>query len=155
MIEQLFLIILSLHFKKLSNMTTPTILYLASALITDQDNRLLTVRKKTSTYYMMAGGKIEKGETPEQALVRELKEELNLTVNTNELTLLGTHSTEAVNEKNTIVKAHIYHIIINHQTLEVASEIAEAKWLTRETYKETKLAHLLEEFSVPIWLSLF
>lgn len=104
---------------------------------------------------MMAGGKIEKGETPEQALIRELNEELNLVVIPEDIKLLGTHSTNAVNETNTIVTAHIYHIIIADTDITVSSEIAEAKWLTKENYKETKLAHLLEEFSIPIWLKLF
>ena len=135
-------------------MTKPNTLYLASALITDKDNRLLTVRKKTSAYYMMAGGKIEKGESPEQALIRELDEELNLTVTSEDLTLLGTHSTTAVNEPNTIVTAHIYHLILENKNVQPAAEIAEIKWLTKHTYQNTKLAHLLEEFSIPIWLDL-
>lgn len=103
---------------------------------------------------MMAGGKIEKGETPEQALIRELQEELSLTITTNEIKLLGTHSTTAVNEANTIVTAHIYHIIVNNTEIQPASEIEEIKWLTIDNYQETKLAHLLKEFSLPIWLKL-
>ncbi|MDR0230280.1 MAG: NUDIX domain-containing protein [Flavobacteriaceae bacterium] len=131
-----------------------TTIHLASALITDKNNRLLTVRKKTSTYYMMAGGKIELGETPEQALIRELNEELNLIITSKDIKLLGTHTTKAVNEVNTTVTAHIYHLIIDDANIVVSAEIAEAKWLTKENYTETKLAHLLEEFSIPIWLRL-
>ncbi|KUF44009.1 MAG: NUDIX domain-containing protein [Myroides sp.] len=136
-------------------MNTPNTIYLASALITDKNNRLLTVRKKTSTYYMMAGGKLELGETPEQALIRELNEELHLIITSKDIKLLGTHTTKAVNEANTIVTAHIYHLVIDDMNITVSAEIAEAKWLTQENYKETKLAHLLEEFSIPIWLRLF
>lgn len=135
-------------------MTKPNILYLASALITDKDNRLLTVRKTASTYYMMAGGKIEKGESPEQTLIRELNEELNLTITSEDIILLGTHSTTAVNEPDTIVTAHIYHLIVSNTDLQPAAEIAEVKWLTKDTYQNTKLAHLLEEFSIPKWLDL-
>ncbi|MGL4583434.1 MAG: NUDIX hydrolase [Flavobacterium sp.] len=134
-------------------MTKPNILYLASALITDKDNRLLTVRKTTSTYYMMAGGKIEEGESPEQTLIRELNEELNLTITSEDITLLGTHSTTAVNEPNTIVTAHIYHLIVSDTNLQPGAEIAEVKWLTKDTYQNTKLAHLLEEFSIPKWFA--
>lgn len=136
-------------------MTTLNTLFLASALITDKNNRLLTVRKKTSTYYMMAGGKLESRETPEQALIRELSEELNLTISSKDIKLLGTHTTKAVNEANTIVTAHIYHLILEDTDITVSAELAEAKWLTKENYTETKLAHLLEEFSIPIWLSWF
>lgn len=133
-------------------MSKPDNIYLASALITDKDNRLLTVRKTTSTYYMMAGGKIEQGESPIQALIRELHEELSITISSEDLTLLGTHSTTAVNEPNTIVTAHIYHLVVNNANIQPAAEIAEIKWLTKDTYQSTKLAHLLSEFSIPKWL---
>lgn len=128
---------------------------LASALITDTENRLLTVRKKNSAYFMMAGGKIEHGETPIQALIRELEEELLLTVSQNSIQYLGKHSTLAVNEPNTTVNAHIYHIKLTNQIVTNSAEIEELKWLTLDNYKEVQLARLLSEFSLPIWLDLF
>lgn len=135
-------------------MITPTTIYLASALITDNNNRMLTVRKKGSQYYMMAGGKIEKGEKPIETLIREIEEELQIRITAADVSLLGTHQTNAVNEANTIVSATIFHIIINNSTIQPSSEIEEIKWLTKENYKAFKLAHLLQEFSLPIWLKL-
>lgn len=135
-------------------MITPTTIYLASALITDNNNRMLTVRKKGSQYYMMAGGKIEKGEKPIETLIREIEEELQIRITAGDASLLGTHQTNAVNEANTIVSATIFHIIINNSTIQPSSEIEEIKWLTKENYKAFKLAHLLQEFSLPIWLKL-
>lgn len=49
-------------------------------MLLNKDNHLLVVRKKGSAFYMLAGGKIEEKELPIQALIRELKEELNLVV---------------------------------------------------------------------------
>lgn len=135
-------------------MTALTTIHLASALITDSNNRMLTVRKKGSEYYMMAGGKIEKGEKPIQALIRELQEELAVQINEKDISLLGSHQTNAVNETNTIVSATIFHIIINDSHIVASSEIEEIKWLTHENFKDFKLAHLLQEFSLPIWLKL-
>lgn len=135
-------------------MTALTTIHLASALITDSNNRMLTVRKKGSEYYMMAGGKIEKGEKPIQALIRELQEELAVQINEKDISLLGSHQTNAVNETNTIVSATIFHIIINNSHIVASSEIEEIKWLTHENFKDFKLAHLLQEFSLPIWLKL-
>lgn len=129
-------------------------IYLASALITDENNCLLTVRKKTSTYYMMAGGKLEKDETPEQALLRELREELQITLTLADLSFLGQHTCEAVNETNTIVTAHIYHIQIHSSQPKASAEIAEIKWLTQTNYTTVKLARLIAEFSIPIWLKM-
>lgn len=129
-------------------------IHVASAIIVDQQNRFLTVRKKHSRYFMMAGGKIESNETPLQALVREIKEELALILKTSAITFLGTYETLAVNEKNTIVNAHIYQILLTNETVQNCAEIEEIKWLTAENYTEVKLARLLSEFSLPIWLDI-
>jgi len=49
----------------------------ASALIIDK-KKLLLVTGHNSDGYWTPGGRIEKGETPEECLKRELKEELNV-----------------------------------------------------------------------------
>jgi 8-oxo-dGTP diphosphatase len=51
---------------------------IASALLLNADNDLLVVRKKKSTFYMLPGGKVESNESYKDALLRELKEELEL-----------------------------------------------------------------------------
>ena len=54
------------------------------ALINEFDEILLSKRQKNKHlggYWEFPGGKIEKNEAPEQALVREIKEELNIDIN--------------------------------------------------------------------------
>ncbi len=57
----------------------PTLLVVAVALV-DADGRVLVSRrpegKPMAGLWEFPGGKVEKGETPEQALIRELREEL-------------------------------------------------------------------------------
>ncbi|WP_410879635.1 NUDIX hydrolase [Myroides sp. DW712] len=127
-------------------------IYLASAMITNIEGALLTVRKKGSIYYMMAGGKIEEGETPIDALIRELQEELHLRVSPDSLTYLGVHQTQAVNESNTLVHATIFHLSLDTPLLQPQAELEEVKWVTYEDYQQLPLAHLLKEFSIPLWL---
>ena len=59
----------------------PLVIVVAGALV-DADGRVLITRrpngKEMAGLWEFPGGKIEKGETPEQALIRELKEELNI-----------------------------------------------------------------------------
>ena len=62
----------------------PTVLVVAVALI-DPDGRVLIAKrpegKQLAGMWEFPGGKVESGERPEQALIRELKEELGIDVN--------------------------------------------------------------------------
>ena len=64
-------------------MTRPILLVVAAALI-DVDNRVLIAQrpegKSMAGLWEFPGGKIADGETPEGALVRELREELSIDV---------------------------------------------------------------------------
>ena len=61
----------------------PIVLVAAAALV-DQDNRVLRAQRppgrSLAGLWEFPGGKVEDGETPEAALVRELKEELHIDV---------------------------------------------------------------------------
>lgn len=64
-------------------MTKPILLVVAVALI-DPDNRVLIAKrpegKQLAGLWEFPGGKVSPGETPEEALRRELREELNIEV---------------------------------------------------------------------------
>ena len=64
-------------------MTVKTILVVACALV-DADGRVLLAQrpegKTMAGLWEFPGGKVEAGELPEQCLIRELKEELSITV---------------------------------------------------------------------------
>ena len=54
------------------------------ALINNENKILLSKRpekKHLSGFWEFPGGKVEDGETPEKALIREVKEELNIDIN--------------------------------------------------------------------------
>jgi 8-oxo-dGTP diphosphatase len=63
--------------------TQPLILVVAAALV-DPDGRVLIAQrpegKNMAGLWEFPGGKIESGERPEEALIRELQEELGITV---------------------------------------------------------------------------
>ncbi len=64
-------------------MSTPLLLVVACALV-DVDGRVLIAQrpkgKQLEGLWEFPGGKLEPGETPEDALIRELKEELDIDV---------------------------------------------------------------------------
>ncbi len=63
---------------------TPPLLLVAACALIDVDNRVLLARrpegKKMAGLWEFPGGKLDPGETPEQALIRELREELGIDV---------------------------------------------------------------------------
>ncbi len=66
-------------------MTWPdNILLVAACALVDVDNRILLAQrpegKSMAGLWEFPGGKVEKGETPEEALIRELGEELGIAV---------------------------------------------------------------------------
>lgn len=78
----------------------PLLLVVACVLI-DQDRRILMAQrpagKQMAGLWEYPGGKVENGETPEEALIRELKEELSIDVTSSCLAPLSfaSHSYDA------------------------------------------------------------
>ena len=66
-------------------MTDKPIILVAAAALIDADGRVLIAQrpegKQLAGLWEFPGGKVEPGETPEQCLIRELKEELGIEVN--------------------------------------------------------------------------
>ena len=63
---------------------SPPILLVAACALVDPDGRVLLARrppgKPMAGLWEFPGGKVEAGETPEAALIRELKEELDIEI---------------------------------------------------------------------------
>ncbi|MDK8187097.1 MULTISPECIES: NUDIX hydrolase [Sphingomonas] len=128
-------------------MTSP-IIRIAAALIEDGAGRLLLVRKAGTSCFMQAGGKIEPGEDPAAALIRELDEEIGLRVGVDDLGPIGCFSAVAANGPGHRIDATVFHLCSTHAPVP-AAEIEEAIWIDAGTAETLTLAPLLREHILP------
>lgn len=99
---------------------------------------------------MLPGGKLDAQETPKEALIREVWEELRVKVSTDTLKPLGSFSAVAANEENTEVFAHAFvGELPNDQTPKNSAEIAEIMWLPLNATLPVPVAPLLKEHIIP------
>ncbi len=88
----------------------PTYLFVAAAALVDENGRILLQKrpegKPMAGLWEFPGGKVETGETPEAALVRELNEELSIDVNEPDLEPVA-FASEAVEDQHLILLLYI------------------------------------------------
>ncbi len=109
-------------------MSTVPDFVVSAVVIRDAQDRVLVVRKRGTSKYMLPGGKIEAGESPAQAAVRELHEEVGAELEPDSLLFLGEWTAPAANEPDHTVHGHIFeHPWIDG--LAVRAEIEDLLWL--------------------------
>jgi mutator protein MutT len=98
-----------------------------------RDRQLLLTRSKGKDFFVAPGGKLEGDETSKQALVRELKEEINILVNEDDLEDFGIFRAVAAGSDGRALQMDVY--IVNKWEGEIApsSEIEEICWVTSAT----------------------
>ncbi|WP_328716634.1 NUDIX domain-containing protein [Halomonas elongata] len=121
-------------------------LHIAAALIEDASGRLLLVRKRDTTAFMQAGGKIEPHELPADALSRELFEELGC--RPRHLEPLGEFTAPAANEPGHGLRAHLFRVELDGPP-RAAAEIAELRWVSPVDAAALPLAPLTRDIVLP------
>lgn len=124
----------------------------AAAVIVRSDGRTLLVRKRGTTAFMQPGGKIEPGETPSAALLRELVEEIGLHVSPEDLQSLGYFEAPAANEPGHVVSADVFLIENGNALIAQSAEIEELRWIDPQNPGEIVMAQLTEHHILPAYL---
>jgi 8-oxo-dGTP diphosphatase len=122
------------------------IVEVVGAVIRDAAGRLLTVRKRGTTRFMLPGGKREPGEDDATALARELSEELGVTMVAADL--LGRFEAPAANEPGATVRSSAYVVEIAG-TIAIAAEISELLWIDPANPPDVPIAPLLVSQILP------
>nr|WP_278520138.1 NUDIX domain-containing protein [Brucella anthropi] len=103
---------------------------IAAAIVRDEAGRFLLVRKRGSEFFFQPGGKIDAGEQPETALIREIEEELGIRIEEDQLSYAAKMSAPAANELDATVEAELFHLTLKEgQVPAASSEIEELIWL--------------------------
>lgn len=122
---------------------------IAAAVLLNERRQMLVVRKRGTTQFMQPGGKIDPGETPEQALHRELAEEIGLTLPENAARYEGVFREEAANETGADVVAHAF-IARLYDDVAPQAEIEEVHWLDLDAASDLPIAKLTETRMLPL-----
>lgn len=124
------------------------IIHIVAGCLLDQDQRLLVVRKRDTSHFMLPGGKPAPGETPLVTLARECQEELGTSIREDELAMLGRFRTRAANEPDTQIDADVFIIEDMEGTPQAHGEIEEIRWMALDDESLT-LAPLLSDEVLP------
>lgn len=107
-----------------------TTLRIVAAVVIGADGRHLLVRKRGTTSYMQVGGKIEPGEAPLAALLREVEEEVGLALDPARAERLGRFRAPAANEPDHHVDAHGFVIrLAPGERPRPQAELEELTWI--------------------------
>ncbi|WP_323739895.1 NUDIX hydrolase [Acinetobacter oleivorans] len=117
----------------------------AAAVILNEQNQLLLVRKRNTDAFMQVGGKLEPNEAPDVTMQREILEEVGSSCVIEQF--LGRFETAAANELDHILVSYLYLVQLD-QAPKIAAEIAEMKWVDLND-SETHLAPLTREIVIP------
>lgn len=117
----------------------------AAAIIVNDQNQLLLVRKKNTDFFMQVGGKLEPNEPPEQTMLREIEEEIGAHATIQQF--IGRFETMAANEADHQLVSYVYQVRLD-QAPKIDAEIVEMKWIDLSE-DPTWLAPLTTEIVIP------
>lgn len=137
-----------MYFVKTFYYTFPMDIRKAAGIII-RNRKLLVERSKNKEFFISPGGSIENGETPKQALIRELMEEFQIKVNESDLEEFNTFTAPAAGDESRKVIMNVF--TVNNFIGEPAPdhEVEEIAWINSNIPSGMKVGSIFEHHVIP------
>ena len=105
----------------------------ASVILEDEDGQALIVKANYKSYWTFPGGIIDKGETPKEAAIREVREEVGLTIDPATVTFawVASRSSHVAQTLQFVFKAKLPASAIDHIKMQ-SSEIEDWRFVSKD-----------------------
>lgn len=114
-----------------------------------RDRKLLVARSKNKEHFISPGGTIEAGETPEQALARELMEEFQIKTRPEDFEKFGIFYAEAAGQPGHWLQMDVFIVAAWEGELTADNEVEEIRWVTSRDIAGMPIGSIFEHEVMP------
>lgn len=120
-----------------------------AAAIMIRGRNILVVRAKGKGHFIDPGGKLETGESPQQALIRELSEEIAIKVRESDLVFFGTFFAPAAGQEDKMLQMDAFIVTRWQGEPTATSEIEQIAWINSDIPKNMQVGSIFEHEIIP------
>lgn len=114
-----------------------------------RDRRLLVERSKGKDIFIAPGGAIEPGESPKQALVRELMEEFSIVTVETDFEEFGSFRAEAAGQSGKLLQSDVFMVRAWKGEPTPDNEVEEIAWIESANPDGFKIGSIFEHEVIP------
>lgn len=114
-----------------------------------KDKKFLISRSKGKSFFVAPGGKLENGETSEESLQRELKEEFTIEIELVDLEKFGTFYAPAAGMEEKYLQSDIFLVRRWKGEIRADNEIEEIMWINSQLPEGIQLGSIFQHEVLP------